>query len=83
MKAVTIEGLRTALTANRTRVIDAFRKLDKDGDGTITKAEFGAALPLLGFDASRTDLTDELFKMFDSDGGGTISFDELNQKLRQ
>ena len=83
MKAVTIEGLRAALTANSTRVIDAFRKLDKDGDGTITKAEFGGALPLLGFDASRTDLTDELFKMFDSDGGGTISFDELNQKLRQ
>ena len=83
LKAVTIEGLRTALTANRTRVIDAFRKLDKDGDGTITKAEFRGALPLLGFDASRTDLTDELFKMFDSDGGGTISFDELNQKLRQ
>ena len=83
MKAVTIEGLRAALTANSTRVIDTFRILDKDGDGTITKAEFGAALPLLGFDASRTDLTDELFKMFDSDGGGTISFDELNQKLRQ
>ena len=83
MKAVTIEGLRAALTANSTRVIDAFRKLDKDGDGTITKAEFGGALPLLGFDASRTDLTDELFKMFDSDGGGTLSFDELNQKLRQ
>ena len=83
MKAVTIEGLRAALTANSTRVIDAFRKLDKDGDGTITRAEFGGALPLLGFDASRTDLTDELFKMFDSDGGGTISFDELNQKLRQ
>ena len=83
MKAVTIEGLRAALTANSTRVIDTFRILDKDGDGTITKAEFGAALPLLGFDASRTDLTDELFKMFDSDGGGTIRFDELNQKLRQ
>ena len=83
MKAVTIEGLRAALTANSTRVIDTFRKLDKDGDGTITRAEFGGALPLLGFDASRTDLTDELFKMFDSDGGGTISFDELNQKLRQ
>jgi Ca2+-binding EF-hand superfamily protein len=83
LKAVTIEGLRAALTANRTRVIDAFRKLDKDGDGTITKAEFRGALPLLGFDASRTDLTDELFKTLDSDGGGTISFDELNQKLRQ
>ena len=83
LKAVTIEGLRTALTANRTRVIDAFRKLDKDGDGTITKAEFRGALPLLGFDASRTDLADELFKTLDSDGGGTISFDELNQKLRQ
>jgi Ca2+-binding EF-hand superfamily protein len=83
LKAVTIEGLRAALTANRTRVIDAFRKLDKDSDGTITKAEFRGALPLLGFDASRTDLTDELFKTLDSDGGGTISFDELNQKLRQ
>jgi len=83
LKAVTIEGLRAALTANSTRVIDAFRKLDKDGDGTITKAEFRGALPLLGFDASRTDLTDELFKTLDSDGGGTISFDELNQKLRQ
>ena len=83
LKAVTIEGLRAALTANRTRVIDAFRMLDKDSDGTITKAEFRGALPLLGFDASRTDLADELFKTLDSDGGGTISFDELNQKLRQ
>jgi Ca2+-binding EF-hand superfamily protein len=83
LKAVTIEGLRAALTANRTRVIDAFRMLDKDSDGTITKAEFRGALPLLGFDTSRTDLADELFMSLDSDGGGTIRFDELNRKLRQ
>jgi Ca2+-binding EF-hand superfamily protein len=83
LKAVTIEGLRDALTANRTRVIDAFRMLDKDSDGTITKAEFRGALPLLGFDTGRTDLADELFMSLDSDGGGTIRFDELNRKLRQ
>ncbi|KOO28075.1 calmodulin 2-like protein [Chrysochromulina tobinii] len=83
LRPVTIEELRAALTANRTRVIDAFRKLDKDSDGTITKAEFRGALPLLGFDTSRTDLADELFMSLDSDGGGTIRFDELNRKLRQ
>ena len=82
-REATLEALRASLVESCSRVIDAFRRLDRDGDGSITKREFRGALPLLGFDTSRTDLTDALFETLDVDGGGSISFEELHAALRQ
>ena len=42
--------------------VAAFRVLDRNGDGLISKAEFALALPLLGFDASSRPLCDAIFE---------------------
>ena len=44
------EQLRKALAASGTRVVDVFRAIDGDSEGTISRDEFRRALPLLGFD---------------------------------
>ena len=76
-----LDEIRNALRQDRTRIIDAFRTLDKDGDGQVSKREFRAALPALGFRVSKTT-ADELFAELDEDGSGQISYDELNSQLR-
>ena len=63
-------------------MIDLFREWDTDGDGEVNKDEFRKAMPLLGLHVPRADV-DALFDSFDADGGGTISFRELNKHLRR
>lgn len=77
-----VDQLRSALIDQAQRVVALFNSWDKDGDGTITKAEFRRALPELEMWADPEDI-DELFDSFDSDGGGSISFRELNRMLRR
>ena len=64
------------------RVIDLFRDWDEDANGLIDKAEFFKGIVALGVDAKR-DEANELFDIFDIDGGGTIEYRELNKLLRQ
>lgn len=82
-RAATMDELRRAIAARHTRVMDLFRALDESGDGTVTKAEFRSALPMLGFDASAAEGIDALFDALDEDGSGTISHTELHARLRQ
>ena len=42
-----LEALRAALLKEMHRVIDTFRKMDANGDGKVSMAEFRAVLPLL------------------------------------
>ena len=49
--------LRQALTNSGTRIIDLFRQIDVDGDGTITKKEFRNSLPKLGLSAPKRSST--------------------------
>ena len=61
-REATVAAMRMMLHENAQRAIDMFRALDKNGDGTVSKSEFRAALPLLGFDAAKMDLIDDLYK---------------------
>ena len=81
-KQASVDQMRSALRTNRTRVIDVFRCLDRNGDGTVTKREFRAALPLLGFEANQKT-ADTVFAELDLDGSGKVEYEELNKQLRQ
>ena len=75
------EQLREAVALNAKRVIDVFRALDADGDGTITKDEFRAAMPRLGLEAPVGKI-DALFNVYDPDRSGFIEYEELKKMLR-
>ena len=62
-------------------MISLFKQLDEDRDGSVSKAEFRRALPLLGYDGSNTDAIDSVFDELDLDGSGEIRYDELKALL--
>jgi Ca2+-binding EF-hand superfamily protein len=55
------------------------RKADKDGNGTIDFAEFLAMMPRQEKDDNAEEEMLEAFKVFDIDGNGSITSDELRQ----
>ena len=75
--------MRTWLLENSGRAIDLFRQLDINGDGQIIKAEFTAALPLLGFDDSKAWVLEELFDRLDENGNGSLEYEEMHHQLRR
>ena len=92
--ALSVEAqVRDALVASGSRVMELFRSWDDDGDGEVSKAEFQQAMVSIGLCAPAeatgaqksavTEAVSSLFDSFDSDGGGTIGFRELNKMLRR
>ena len=51
-------------------MVDLFKKWDRDGDGSISKAEFRRAMPMLGLTGHTPQEVDALFATFDPDGSG-------------
>ena len=82
LKKASVEEMRLALKRDRTRIIDAFRCLDKNGNGAVSKTEFRAALPVLGFE-NDPETADKVFEELDEDGSGQLEYEELHKKLRQ
>jgi hypothetical protein len=74
--------LQHALAKSSARVIDLFKELDVDGDGTVSAKEFRIAMPLLGLNVPRADV-DALFSSWDPDGSGTLTLKELEKVLRR
>ena len=56
---------------------------DRNGDSTVIKSEFRAALPLLGFDVSDGPALDTIFDELDADGSGAIEYGELGALLKR
>ena len=61
---------------------DLWAEWDDDLNGKVDTKEFYRALTLLGLKPSRAE-SDELFKRFDTDGSGTIEFEELKKALHR
>jgi len=61
---------------------DFFRKVDKDGDGILTRREVRLALENLGIQAGRDDFSD-LMAIVDLDGGGDISMKEFAKSIHR
>ena len=55
---------------------EAFSLFDKDGGGDITVAELSDVMKSVGQNPTQIEL-DEIIKMVDEDGSGTIDFDEF------
>jgi calcium-dependent protein kinase len=75
------QGLQGALTSseqnNMTSILTA---LDTDGNGSVDYTEFIAAT-YLHREGLRDEVCEAAFRMFDNDGSGTVSVDELKQYL--
>jgi len=56
------------------------KSFDKNGDGTIDKAELTAVFEELGRDLSQSDI-ERIMKMTDTDGDGSIDYNELCMKV--
>jgi hypothetical protein len=64
------------------RVMDLFRKWDRDGDARIGIKELRRAVLALGYDVPR-EAVSALFDTMDTDGGGQIDYKEMNKALRR
>ncbi|KAL3875246.1 hypothetical protein ACJMK2_038170, partial [Sinanodonta woodiana] len=62
----------------------AFALFDKDGDGTVSTKELGTVMRSLGQNPTSEQL-ENIIRMVDADGNGTIDFDEfcviMSQKM--
>ena len=74
--------MRDALKRSWMRVMDLFKKWDRDNSQSVSKFEFRKAIKECGFDAPANEV-DKLFDSMDSDGSGQIDFKELNMNMRQ
>ncbi len=61
---------------------EAFDMFDRDGEGTIGRAEFTAMMRTLGLELSDAEL-ETLWEKVDMDGSGEIEFDEMLQTLKK
>ena len=77
-----MKQMTDSLSGQAARVIELFKKWDRDGDGTIDRDEFFKAMPRLGMVGNVPAEVDALFAKFDPDGSGKITFRELYRMIR-
>lgn len=58
-------------------LVQAFKVIDRDGDGKITRAELGALLSRVGADPPSEEELSVMLSEVDRDGDGCISLEEL------
>ena len=78
-----VKQMQGDLGGQAARVIDLFKKWDKNGDGTISRPEFFRAMPVLGMVGNTAEEVDALFAAFDPSGDGEISFRELYRAIKR
>ena len=77
-----MEDMRAALRQSAGKVISVLQTLDSSGDGLVSREEFRANLPRLGFDVPERAAVDAILNDLDTDGSGSISYAELKARLR-
>ena len=73
-----LDQLKTMLDKrdNFVRVIDIFRKIDGNGDGTLSPAELVRGLRKAGLDCPNS-VAKSLHKLLDKDADGRVAYEEL------
>ena len=78
---VTVASAPIAPLSDETLLQQVFHIIDKDGSGTIERAELVALLLELNYDVTQSELND-IVESFDQDGSGTIDFDEFKNAFQ-
>ena len=76
-----IERIGTWLLSHYARVIDIFRRFDRDGDGLLTYEEFFAGMKDVQAPCNQLELC-VLAKTVDKNGDGMIEYTEFSQGIR-
>ena len=60
------------------KLAEMFKRYDTNGNGTLSRAEFRAALMAMHFPTQDSDI---MFDSYDADGNGALSYDEFTKVL--
>ena len=63
-------------------MIDLFREWDDDNSGTVSRAEFHKAMPMMGLDVPKEEV-DKLFDEWDPDKSGVLEIKELHALFKR
>ena len=75
--------LRAALAQSVSYVQEIFQRWDADGNGMVDASEFRKAIISLGLADVMPATIDQVFRELDDDGSGSVSYRELDRKLRK
>ena len=75
--------LRAALAQSVSYVQEIFQRWDADGNGMVDESEFRKAVISLGLADVLPATIDQVFRELDDDGSGSVSYRELDRKLRK
>lgn len=70
------------LAKTKSKVVDVFKKIDKDGNGELDAGEFQRAMQMLGLFIPRSQAK-LVLDDFDKDGNGTIDIEEFINTMRK
>ena len=76
-------GEDSARAADEALITATFRKFDVDGSGSIDVAELGDALQMVLGKRPNRETVKQLFAIADTDGNGTLDFEEFSQLARK
>ncbi|KAL7853826.1 hypothetical protein AOLI_G00206700 [Acnodon oligacanthus] len=76
LSEISEEQLASISTEELAEIREAFRVLDRDGNGFISKQELGMAMRSLGYMPSEVELA-IIMQRLDMDGDGQVDFDEF------
>jgi len=81
-KECNVAELTAALARGSARAVALLRLLDRNGDGKLSRSEFRAVLPLLGYDSRKCGkVADAVFDSLDLDSSGFLDAEELEIAL--
>jgi len=75
------ERLQKVLDKRRARLLDAYKEMDLEGKGHISKVDLGKGLRRLGVLLSRSQL-DQFFNVMDFDKSGSLEFREFSKVMQ-
>ena len=78
---VQLEALLAVMADDCEHLLALFLQWDTDGDGTVGRDEFSAAVSKMGFKFA-PQVSDELFSFFDKDDGGSVTLEEIEATLK-